>query len=80
MAFDVGNPLDGSLISAFPLNERGNRVDFKDNIINDHNETTGDHSKVGLIPDDIGPAPGQWGLAITDPIPDGLLGFVYTKV
>lgn len=70
---DTSTPGDTDLISGFPANERGMRTDLEGIIIQDHEEATGNHSKVGLIPDDTVP----WGGV--DPVLDGALGFLYTK-
>ena len=80
MPFDIdfNVPADTALISGFPATERAMRSDLQGWITHDHNEQDGDHSKVGLIPDDTV----AWGLPggpVNDPNLDGALGFVYTK-
>jgi len=73
MAFniDITTPADTSLISAFPLNERNNRITLEGIITNDHIEATGDHDKVGLRQRTVGGG--------DQPAADGTLGFLFCE-
>lgn len=73
MAFniDITTPADTSLISAFPLNERNNRITLEGIITNDHIEATGDHDKVGLRQRTVGGG--------DQPMADGTLGFLFCE-